>query len=217
MCRREGGNLNIPRVVNKVWNDPVGSKVIATGIIGSLVWIGQHFGLWFTMWSVPGWLLGLLVVIALAPALIVLTSVKRSARATATNSASLKTSPILIVKCPDQNRNLIITNDSPNSALNVELGPLVHEEEHEITPATPFGSISAKATEQRRVIVAQRQPNSGGSLWDAMRYGCMLPQPSDSVTVRFDDAYGNKFAQSFELTSEVDGSVTWKPAHLTLR
>jgi hypothetical protein len=50
-----------------------------------------------------------------------------------------------------------------------------------------------------------------------MRFGCMLPQPADSVTVRFEDTNGNKFAQRFELTSEVDRSVTWKPGPVTFR
>jgi hypothetical protein len=48
-------------VVKEIWSDPVGSKVIAAGIIGAGVWAGQHFGIWFTTWPVPGWLLGLLV------------------------------------------------------------------------------------------------------------------------------------------------------------
>ena len=58
--------MKIPPVVKKTWNDPVGSKVIAAGIVGAIVWIGQHFGVWFTTWRVPGWLLGLLVLSILA-------------------------------------------------------------------------------------------------------------------------------------------------------
>ncbi|MGA8027344.1 MAG: hypothetical protein WB992_09360 [Bryobacteraceae bacterium] len=53
--------MKIPPVVEKIWNDPVGSKVIAAGIIGAVVWIGQHFGVWFATWPVPGWMLGLLI------------------------------------------------------------------------------------------------------------------------------------------------------------
>jgi hypothetical protein len=194
-------------MVRKIWNDPVWSKVIAVALAAGGVWMFQHLAV---TWAVPGWLFGLLVVTAVGSPLVAMMYLKRRASPSA-NALSPKTSPTLLVKC-SKSRQLFITNDGPDAAVNVEIGPLVHEEEHEITVLmSPFGSIPAKATEQRAITVAQRQPNSGGPLWDAMRFGSMLPQPSDSVTVKFADTKGNRFSQKFELTSEVDGSVTWKP------
>jgi hypothetical protein len=56
-------------VVEKIWHDPVWSKVIAAGIIAFAAWIGGHyFGLWSllaTTWPIPRWLLGLLVLLNL--------------------------------------------------------------------------------------------------------------------------------------------------------
>lgn len=209
----------------KIWGDPVWSKVIATLILSALavLWAGLHFNWWPLILAtspVPHWLLGLLIIMIVASASTLVAVMMKTPRMSAAvdDPASPTTSPRLIVKCPDNDRNLIITNDGQDAAVNIELGPLVHEEEHDITVLrTPFGSIPAKATEQRRITVAQRQPNSIGPLWDAMRFGCTLPQPVDSVTVKFDDTNGNKFAQKFELISEVDGSVTWKPGPVTFR
>jgi hypothetical protein len=56
--------LNTPPPVKQVWHDPVWSNVIGTLIstsaIGGIAWSGEHFGVWFATWPVPGWLLGIL-------------------------------------------------------------------------------------------------------------------------------------------------------------
>ncbi|MEO7144006.1 MAG: hypothetical protein ABI165_10970 [Bryobacteraceae bacterium] len=132
----------------------------------------------------------------------------------------LKDCPKLIVRCPKSgfDRTLSLTNDGESAAVNVEIGPLIHEEHHEIFLLnSKFGSIPSKATEQRSISVAQRQPNSGAALWDTIRAGAMVPDPLDSVTVEFGDSSGRHFSQSFRLTTEVDGSVTWLPERVTLR
>ncbi|HTR37678.1 MAG TPA: hypothetical protein VMH80_17345 [Bryobacteraceae bacterium] len=120
--------------------------------------------------------------------------------------------PRLLVSCPKNKNLLSVTNDGSNGAVNVEIGPLVHVEKHEVRPIyKPFGSIPAKATEERKITVAQHQPNITGDLWSTIREKRMDPDPLDFVDVFFDDLAGNKFQQRFILTSEVEESVTWKP------
>jgi hypothetical protein len=41
-------------VIKKIWHDPVGSKVIAAGIIAGVAWVVTHFGWWSV--TVPLWL-----------------------------------------------------------------------------------------------------------------------------------------------------------------
>jgi hypothetical protein len=123
--------------------------------------------------------------------------------------------PKFIVKCPKSAKVLSLTNDGSNAAVNVEIGSLVHVEKHEIrTIYKAFESILAKATEEREIVVAQRQPNATSDLWSTIRDRAMEPDPLDFVDIAFDDLAGNKFQQRFTLTSEVDGSVTWKSGDL---
>jgi hypothetical protein len=65
-------------VVKKIWDDPVLSKVISTGIVAglTLIWAGLHFDWWkealaflVSTSSVPHWLLTVLIVICLVLAL----------------------------------------------------------------------------------------------------------------------------------------------------
>jgi predicted RNase H-like HicB family nuclease len=126
--------------------------------------------------------------------------------------------PKFVVKCPKSAKVLSLTNDGSDAAINIEIGQLVHVEKHEIrTIYKAFESVLAKATEEREIVVAQRQPNSTSDLWSAIRGIAMEPDPLDSVDISFDDSAGNKFRQRFALTSEVDGSVTWKSVDLSYR
>jgi hypothetical protein len=85
-------------------------------------------------------------------------------------------------------------------------------ERHEIRPIyRPFGSIPAKSTEERKITVAQHQPNISGDLWSTVRDRKMDPDPVDFVDVLFGDLTGNEFQQRFTLISESEESVTWKP------
>ncbi len=127
--------------------------------------------------------------------------------------------PSLIVKCPkDSDRKLAISNDGPSAAINVDVGPLVHKEEHEIRSVySPFGSILPSKTEERNIAVAKEQPNSTSTLWSVIREGSMNPDPIDLATIHFDDSRGRQFSQQFVLTAEADGSVTWTPGPVRLR
>lgn len=124
----------------------------------------------------------------------------------------LKSSPKLVVTCPnDPKRRIIVSNEGQTTALNILVGPLVHQEEHRIWILnSSFGSIRPAGIDERTMTVDQRQSNTGGSLWDAMRLGCPLLPSVDYVMVEFDDVNQNRFVQKFDLTSQVDGSVMWK-------
>jgi hypothetical protein len=138
-------------------------------------------------------------------------------------AAKLKGAPRLIVRCPKGSSldgGLLITNDGENAAVNVIVGPLIHREVHAIIPRkSPFGSIMSKETQERGVLIAQSRPNdTSTSIWDTMRRSSIVdPQPMDSVIISFEDTRGNQFDQEFVLTSEVDGSVTWKPEMVQVR
>ena len=112
--------MKIPPVVNKIWNDPVWSKVIAAGIIGAIVWIGQHFGVWFTTWPAPGWLLGLL-------GLLILTLTVQLYRAGRTTERPFSTLERYLQRLQDQDAKIASAAGSIPPLVSGELQKLFDE------------------------------------------------------------------------------------------
>jgi hypothetical protein len=144
--------LNILSAVKKIWNDSVWSKVIATvisaGLLGALAWIGGHFGVWFARWPVPGWLLGLfvLVIVSLAALLYRNHKAKGTLKRTLdqvewfkrevtrlkeelkTEQNSLQDCPQVVIKLREDSggrKYVVVHNASPNiDAFDIEMDPV---------------------------------------------------------------------------------------------
>lgn len=139
--------MNILSAVKKIWNDSVGSKVISVGLLGALAWIGGHFGVWFVKWPVPGWLIGLLVLIIFTFATLLyrdrkakgtlkktldqvewfkreVTQLKEKLKA---EQNSLQDCPQVVIKQEDagSQKSVVVHNASPNiDAFDIEMDPV---------------------------------------------------------------------------------------------
>jgi len=160
-------------------------------------------------------------VVGLARAIIVFrrqkTSVTESMQPKLPVKADLVTSaPRLLIRYTSKEHGKVtFVNDGPGSIVNLELGPLKWEESRRMGILGSIGVLLPRTTCEK-VMLFEASPNHGYELYHYMRES--VPCDADTkVTVTYEDSKGTQFAQDFLLTTQIDGTIDWKPDVLRLR
>jgi hypothetical protein len=119
--------------------------------------------------------------------------------------------PRLLIRYTSQgNGKVTFINDGPGSMVNLKLGPLMWGESRRLRIEGSVGVLLPGTTREKDMSIETRPPGTWGELCDYMREST----PNDAqhkVTVTYQDSNGTIFARDFLLTSQIDGTVEWKP------
>jgi hypothetical protein len=117
---------------------------------------------------------------------------------------------LLIRYTSDKYGKLTFINDGPGSMVNLKLGPLTWGDSRRLRIEGSIGVLLPGTKCEKDMSIETSPPGTWGELCDYMR-GSTPADAQHRVPVTYEDSRGTKFARDFLLTSQIDGTVKWKP------
>src|ERR1051326_263050 len=136
---------------------------------------------------------------------------------------TLEHSPCLLLKSfsDGAKQRIVIINDRPVTAVNIELGQIVSVESngatfhHEVLLMPHISMVTGNNREECDLIVNSGKSKAIQHLRDMFVFGEGVSV--NKFTVLYKDAAGMGFSREFKLVGEVGGTISWRPGPIKLR
>lgn len=182
-------------------------KAVGPIVLTAVIWLYQ------SSFSRPDLVIAVLVLVGGVALMIAAPWLRRVAQDN-TSENVLARAPHLLVKYRKNDgegrETLTLSNDGPETALHVHVGPLKWEQEARSIQLYR-DVVALQANHEETVQIAfSSGPRSSTSLDDFMR-SSTPNNAQTTVLVTFEDVRKRRFRQRFLLTTHIDGTLSWNP------
>lgn len=122
---------------------------------------------------------------------------------------------LLIRYTSKEGGKITFINDGPGSVVNLRLGPLAWQASRRLRIEGSVGVLLQRATCEKEILI-ETSPGNWSECCDYLR-GSTPSDAQHRVAVTYEDSQGTRFARDFLLTTEIDGTIEWKPGPVELR